>query len=58
MIEGVLRHRTDVEIDRQYTDRHGASFGLDMDSHLALVALAFMVPGPRRRSRSAGSSTG
>ncbi|MEH0661095.1 MULTISPECIES: Tn3 family transposase [Streptomyces] len=25
MIEGVLRHCTDVEIDRQYTDTHGAS---------------------------------
>ncbi|MFJ8077320.1 Tn3 family transposase [Streptomyces sp. NPDC096176] len=25
MIEGVLRHCTDVEIDRQYTDGHGAS---------------------------------
>ncbi|MFB8395115.1 transposase [Streptomyces yangpuensis] len=25
MIEGVLRHCTDMEIDRQYTDTHGAS---------------------------------
>lgn len=25
MIEGVLRHCTDVEVDRQYTDTHGAS---------------------------------
>ncbi|MFF7276484.1 Tn3 family transposase [Streptomyces griseorubiginosus] len=25
MIEGVLRHCTDVETDRQYTDAHGAS---------------------------------
>jgi hypothetical protein len=25
IIEGVLRHCTDVEIDRQYTDTHGAS---------------------------------
>lgn len=25
MIEGVLRHCTDVEIDRQYTHTHGAS---------------------------------
>ncbi|MFI5689573.1 Tn3 family transposase [Streptomyces sp. NPDC051636] len=25
MIEGVLRHCTDVEFDRQYTDTHGAS---------------------------------
>jgi TnpA family transposase len=26
MIEGVLRHCTDAEIDRNYTDTHGASF--------------------------------
>jgi TnpA family transposase len=25
MIEGVLRHGTDMEVDRQYTDTHGAS---------------------------------
>ncbi|WP_030776305.1 Tn3 family transposase [Streptomyces sp. NRRL F-2664] len=25
MIEGVLRHCTDMEVDRQYTDTHGAS---------------------------------
>ncbi|MFD9271390.1 Tn3 family transposase [Streptomyces goshikiensis] len=25
MIEGVLRHCTDLEVDRQYTDTHGAS---------------------------------
>ncbi|MFE2944956.1 Tn3 family transposase [Streptomyces sp. NPDC059255] len=25
MIEGVLRHRTDMEVDRQYTDTHGVS---------------------------------
>jgi TnpA family transposase len=24
MIEGVLRHCTDMEVDRQYTDTHGA----------------------------------
>lgn len=25
MIEGVLRHCTDMEVDRHYTDTHGAS---------------------------------
>ncbi|MFJ8011011.1 Tn3 family transposase [Streptomyces sp. NPDC096339] len=25
MIGGVLRHCTDMEVDRQYTDTHGAS---------------------------------
>jgi TnpA family transposase len=25
MIEGVLRHCTDMEVDRQYTDTHGTS---------------------------------
>ncbi len=25
MIEGVLRHCTNMEVDRQYTDTHGAS---------------------------------
>jgi TnpA family transposase len=34
MIEGVLRHCTDVEIDRQYTDTHGASIVGFAFSHL------------------------
>ncbi|MEV8638999.1 hypothetical protein AB0395_45825 [Streptosporangium sp. NPDC051023] len=38
MIEGLLRHLTSAEIDRQYTDTHGAS----------IVGIG--VPGPTGRS--------
>ncbi|MFI0487471.1 Tn3 family transposase [Actinomadura sp. 9N215] len=34
MIEGLLRHLTDAEIDRQYTDTHGASIVGFVFSHL------------------------
>jgi TnpA family transposase len=34
MIEGLLRHLTSAEIDRQYTDTHGASIVGFAFSHL------------------------
>jgi TnpA family transposase len=47
MIEGVLRHCTDMEIDRQYTDTHGASIvELDMNNRLDLTQV-LTVPSPR-----------
>lgn len=34
MIEGLLRHLTDADVDRQYTDTHGASIVGFAFSHL------------------------